>query len=65
MKITFPIIRRTEHLGINHLTSIDFVSSRISVSRFLIYYNMADMTTSFNREKCNANFKDGKNMKKS
>ena len=32
MKITFHIIRRTEHLGINHSTSIDFVLSRISVN---------------------------------
>ena len=32
MKITFHISYRTEHVGINHLTTIDFVLSQISVN---------------------------------
>ena len=64
MKIISHIIRRTEQLGINHLTStIDFVLSRIfsQLRHFLLFTieYMADMPTSFNRKKCNAKFKVG------
>ena len=64
MKITFHIIRRTEHFGINHLT-LFYREFQSAVLSDIIYGNMADMTTSFNHEKCNSKFKVGKNIKKS
>ena len=37
-KKTFPIVRRTELLGIHHLTLVDFVLLQISVSCVIFYY---------------------------
>ena len=60
MKISFHIIRRTEHLEIEHsfIVSLFYREFQSSVT-FVIHYNMANMTTSFNRDKCSTKFKFG------